>query len=366
MIVLFLTLACHEPATTDDTEAETGGTGETGADTAIPGEPLLLESISPGSGSVLGGDAVILDGAGFDAETLVWFGDLPALVLTESESSLKVASPAADATGTVAVRVDRGDRSASLEDAWTYYADAGGETIGVLFSSHVEDVSHPEGFSGYTYGLSFYYWFLPSKDVEPWTWLGPNALETCGPAPDATKYGVEGGPPWVAATMAGDDYRVPLHTFGPAYYLDEFATNLDTLEGDAVTLSWLASALTGEEEGLDGGTWGARTVILSPGLQETLPMDGTGLPLTWEPTGSDLVLVQITSQYTREKIRCFTEDDGAFTAPEDALPLLSWGGYFYVEVMGVTATAATTRSTHGTVWTLLGTGQATYLWLEAE
>ncbi len=366
MIILFLTLACQSPEQPDDSADDSGGTAETGGDTGMAGAPLVLDSISPEGGSVLGGDLVILDGAGFDDETLVHFGDHPATVLTVSEASLKVASPASDATGTVSVRVGRGDRSDTLADAWTYYADTGGATIGVLFSSHVEDVSHPDPSSGYVYGFSFYYWFLPAKDVEPWTWLGPNTLETCAPAPDATEFGLEGGPPWVAATMAGDDYRLPLHTFGPAYYLDEFATRIDDLAGEPVTLSWSASTLTDEEEGLDGGTWGTRAVILSPALQDTLPMDGTGLPLTWVPSGSDLFLVQITSLYTREKVRCFTADDGAFTAPEDALPLLSWGGYFYVEVMGVTVTHATTRSTHGTVWTLLGTGQATYLWFEAE
>jgi hypothetical protein len=33
--------------------------------------------------------------------------------------------------------------------------------------------------------------------------------------------------------------------------------------------------------------------------------------------------------------------------------------------MGVTATAATARSNHGTVWSMLATGQATYLWILA-
>jgi hypothetical protein len=88
----------------------------------LPVETLALLAVEPATGPVAGGTLCLLKGAGFDAETGVYFGGKPAAVVeAPSAQLLVVESPAADGPGLVAVTVTGANaESAELADAFNY------------------------------------------------------------------------------------------------------------------------------------------------------------------------------------------------------------------------------------------------------
>ena len=85
-------------------------------------ETLALTSIDPAMGPVQGGTLCVLQGSGFDEETVVWFGGLQAEILEiPSSGFMAVLSPAAAAPGMVTVTVTGlGGATAELEDGFEY------------------------------------------------------------------------------------------------------------------------------------------------------------------------------------------------------------------------------------------------------
>lgn len=87
--------------------------------------PLALHNVNPATGSVAGGETVVLTGAGFDANLRASFGGVAAEVL-----NVNVAQQAAQvrvpphAAGLVDVQVTNLTDASALEDAYFYAADA--------------------------------------------------------------------------------------------------------------------------------------------------------------------------------------------------------------------------------------------------
>ena len=80
---------------------------------------LELSSLSPPSGPVEGGTEVELEGSGFGADMEIYFGPLPAeLVTFEDSNSVVVKAP--PGSGRVDLRIERDGLSAVLEDAFSY------------------------------------------------------------------------------------------------------------------------------------------------------------------------------------------------------------------------------------------------------
>ena len=84
--------------------------------------PPVVTSVSPDSGPLTGGTAVVIDGSGLTGATLVTFGVVPALFTVVSDTEITATSP--PGVGTVDVRVvDLGGPSAtSSADQFTYQA----------------------------------------------------------------------------------------------------------------------------------------------------------------------------------------------------------------------------------------------------
>ncbi|MBI5066834.1 MAG: IPT/TIG domain-containing protein [Deltaproteobacteria bacterium] len=87
-----------------------------------PPPPPTLSGLAPASGSTLGGTAVVLAGADFQAGATVTFDGLPAVVSGLTATAIAAVAPA-HAAGAVAVAVQNPDGlSASLAGAFTYVA----------------------------------------------------------------------------------------------------------------------------------------------------------------------------------------------------------------------------------------------------
>ena len=84
------------------------------------GEAPLLASLSPNSGSLRGGTVVTLFGANFTPETVVTFGTQKSLVTFINAHTLRVTTPAANASGLVDVMTSNGNQTAKLAAAFTY------------------------------------------------------------------------------------------------------------------------------------------------------------------------------------------------------------------------------------------------------
>ena len=109
--------------TVDVTVTTTGGTSAvTPSDEFTYGAPAVT-SVSPSSGSPLGGYTVTVDGTGFTGTTAVDFGTVPATnLLVSSDTSLSVTVPAGTGTVDVTVTTPVGTSAVSPSDQFTYVA----------------------------------------------------------------------------------------------------------------------------------------------------------------------------------------------------------------------------------------------------
>ena len=82
--------------------------------------PLAIHSLTPPSGSVRGGDEIVITGTGLSASARVEFGGFAGDVLYASASEMRVVTPAVPAGGRVDVSVESGGASAHLANGFTY------------------------------------------------------------------------------------------------------------------------------------------------------------------------------------------------------------------------------------------------------
>ena len=112
-----------------------GGTG-TSSGALFTYEPApTVTSVSPSSGPVSGGNAVVVDGTGFVAVTQVLFGSTPAAYTTLSPTQLSVSVPAGVGGSTVDITVAAagGQSTSGGPDQYTY--DAGPPGVNSLYPS---------------------------------------------------------------------------------------------------------------------------------------------------------------------------------------------------------------------------------------
>ena len=96
-------------ATTDYTLTAAGPGGATSATTRVTVSPLL-HGVSPNSGSVNGGDRVVVAGAGFQSDATVMFGGVAARDITVASSTEIDATTPAHAAGVVDVKGSAGEK----------------------------------------------------------------------------------------------------------------------------------------------------------------------------------------------------------------------------------------------------------------
>jgi hypothetical protein len=102
------------------------GTSGTYTATKLSGaSPPSVSSVSPSSGSTLGGAAVTVAGTGFSAGARVSFGSIPASNVTvDSASAITATSPAGSGTVNVTVTTSAGTSATNAADLFTYVAPA--------------------------------------------------------------------------------------------------------------------------------------------------------------------------------------------------------------------------------------------------
>lgn len=110
------------------------------------GSSVSLNQVSPLAGAIAGGISITLTGSGFQPGAAVYFGNAPATQVTvESGEVIRAVSPAASATGSVAVSVINPDgTSASIPGSFTYVTGESGdqaEVIGVTPLAVIEDTN---------------------------------------------------------------------------------------------------------------------------------------------------------------------------------------------------------------------------------
>jgi hypothetical protein len=112
-------IPAHAPGIVDVTIAD--GNGNT--DTLVQGfeyvADLWVDRVTPDTGPVAGGNTVTIEGEGFTSARRVEFGGVSAAFTVVSDTEISATAPARSA-GSVDVRVERGDVSATLVDGYTY------------------------------------------------------------------------------------------------------------------------------------------------------------------------------------------------------------------------------------------------------
>jgi hypothetical protein len=105
---------------------DSNGTSGTYTATKLSGaSPPSVSSVSPSSGSTLGGTAVTVTGTGFSAGASVSFGSSPASSVTvDSGSAITATSPAGSGTVNVTVTTSSGTSATTAADVFTYIAPA--------------------------------------------------------------------------------------------------------------------------------------------------------------------------------------------------------------------------------------------------
>lgn len=87
----------------------------------VPDPAPVIISLSNISGPVTGGDTVTITGQHFTKGVKVYFGDKDTTIISISSTEIKVATPAAQATGSVSVKVVNLDsQESTLQDAYKY------------------------------------------------------------------------------------------------------------------------------------------------------------------------------------------------------------------------------------------------------
>ena len=116
-----------------------GTSGTYTAEKLSGASPPSVSSLSPSSGSTLGGTAVTVAGAGFSGGATVSFGSSPASSVTvNSASSITATSPAGSGAVNVTVTTASGTSATSAGDLFTYVAPA---TPPPLLVAHVAEVT---------------------------------------------------------------------------------------------------------------------------------------------------------------------------------------------------------------------------------
>ena len=106
--------------TVDVTVTSAGGTGATGSfDQFSFVAPPTITSLTPASGPLQGGNAVVVSGTGLARVTTVSFGGNPTLPSAQSDTSLTVIAPGGDAVDTTTLTVASIGGSASAAYAYT-------------------------------------------------------------------------------------------------------------------------------------------------------------------------------------------------------------------------------------------------------
>jgi hypothetical protein len=105
---------------------DSNGTSGTYTATKLSGaSPPSVSSVSPSSGSTLGGTPVTIAGTGFSAGASVSFGTSPASSVTvDSASAITATSPAGSGTVNVSVTTSSGTSATTAADLFTYIAPA--------------------------------------------------------------------------------------------------------------------------------------------------------------------------------------------------------------------------------------------------
>ncbi|MBO87004.1 MAG: hypothetical protein CL927_16780 [Deltaproteobacteria bacterium] len=118
-------------SSTGDAGSDAGGDagGDAGSDAGGgDGEPgtIAVDGVTPDYGSTIGGDTVVIEGGPFDESTRVLMARTEATVLSYTETSITVSTPAVTMEGSVAIQVESDTADGVLLDAFRYWADGTG------------------------------------------------------------------------------------------------------------------------------------------------------------------------------------------------------------------------------------------------
>jgi hypothetical protein len=363
-----------EPAgpTTDDTVEGQGGNngggnngGNNTGGTTEPAFVPVLDALTPNFGSDAGGRVVELTGT-FDADTEVFVDGEPAEISDFAPERLEIVVPAGSVTGWVDVEVVSGTESATLDDAFQYFADGTGlsGTIGSLWYQTVQGNYWADPQPVPAAGGWFAY-------IEPSPWERyKDYVSTIGDCEfDFSDYVsvVAYDPGATRATFSGDSVVVlPDATtdIAPGWFAAELVPGVDVSPGDEFDLDSIA----GDRNWPEFDRPAAVTVpssfrITSPNLDgNTLPNLSRTLQLQWAGGGGDYVLIFLdrldASGAPDGVVTCAVPDTGSFTVPGNTWPNWYSNGTLYVQLGRVSVQANSLEHNNslnqiaGTYWTL--------------
>ena len=101
-----------------------------GSDSGAAQAPLRIDRLRPDRAPLAGGTEVTVEGAGFEGEVLFRFGNAEVDVTVLDDETLLVTTPEVRAAATVDVEIESDLGEVTLEDAFTFSDEAGGDDGG--------------------------------------------------------------------------------------------------------------------------------------------------------------------------------------------------------------------------------------------
>lgn len=313
-------------------EAKLGPSAD--GDSGSPEVAITIEGLAPSEGSVAGGTEVEIQARPLRADTQVWFGEMPAEILSQEGDRIRVVAPSGPAEGWSSVVVRSGDGEGRLDDAFWYWRDGEG-LAGIVgeYSWQITVGEYWEGGAPPPSGQAVLGFLRPTafeftdfwaselnRCERGYSWDGELALYDTG-ASELVLRGRDGSVvlprdgqyQWFEAPLSSEDYP-----YGVTFALDA----MDAPE------PW--SGL-----GLD-------ELFRTPGLfslsrpsiaSSSVPWVQQNVVLEWTGTPADALLVELRryeGSSVVDEVRCALEDDGYHVVPESV-----WSGWSAYDQMTI-------------------------------
>ena len=293
-----------------------GSDGAEGSDGSTAPITIAIDSVTPDYGVTTGGASVVLEGGPFDASARVLLAGTEATVLSHTESTITVSTPASSITGAVMVQVESDLGSGRLPRAFRYWEDGTGlhGMVGAVelvryTGSYWTDASPPDELyaSVYFSDLTTFRWYeflAPTLDAcRSETWTSSAAVSVFNPGFSSIRLRPNSGS---TLTLNHDGYGYTGEpsslTAGGRY--DLVAPGGDLPDEDVSQIFRLPSS---------------GPSVSSPSINSSVPPEISQYQtFTWTPGGADWVIIAVALNNGLtadgfEQVTCGVYDDGSFT-----------------------------------------------------
>lgn len=341
--------------TDSDTDTDTDSDSDSDADSDSDSDAdadVSISGVSPAYGVTSGGDTVVVEGSGFDSSTVVKFGTRSATVTQVNASRLTVTTPSQAGAGPYDVVVERGSKSDTLNNGFSYFEDATGmySLVGFLqWNDYVGGYwSNPQP----TDEASALLYFLETPNsLDFYRYFAPN-LEDCSSNYTASFTIFQGSAPSATLTGSGGNITLTWDTAGDSWVADAIgAQKFYTSDTYDLALpafgDYPAASINNVLETPSAFS------ITSPNVNgASIPtVSKTAFTINWSGGArADEMVISISvigGGNSLETVTCAANDDGSFTIPSNVWTYWASADYFIVALSRVNYGTGTVPYTNG-------------------